>query len=755
MNKYKKILYLLAVFLCFFSFNFYTAFADDDGYYIKNMDVNVEGAPFEKDDSANLELKIGDEDKTIEGDKTYVITYTLKFYNDEQANGDYIYLNILGDEWDTYIENFTSTVTYPKNSTLENINITDGEYGSKTSTYTKYTTNQNKINISSKSTIPANCAVTINTKLNEGAFKNAPMKKYPYTIKSDIVNAKITDEKNYIINRDYIVEINEQRDENNLINLYLWENYSNDYIKNVNIDNQNISFNSSDNALVLPKEKGIYKFKVTYEVEPVLAGDVNFYINTPYDEGKTEKLKVNITSPFNIDDYYVNFMEKGVNLGTKRYTSDINNKTLTFTNLNNVNAGEYVNFTLQVDNNLFKRPTPFVYYVFLVLSLLTLPLFIFSYIKNKDKDKEPFISAVEFYPPQNLNSADVAYAYNQKVSTRDMVSLIFYWASHNHIKITINKDKSFILEKINKLDDKHKKYEKTIFKDLFKAGDDKSVTDEQLEDATIESINSSRKVVKDYFKNEKDLINRHSIKKARLISLLPIIIILLNFIYNGILSHNLTSSLFMSLILIVSFLIFSNLFISISKNNSKNKYISENKFKSILLKSLLLLIYIIINIFISLYNQLSVSSNIITLLISIIDIVLCGLIVSRSDYGKDILAKIEGFKNFIEVAEKERLEALLEDDPYYFYNTLPFAQVLGVTKKWIDKFDKISMQQPPFYNTYYPMNDIYAISMLNSSLNNITSTVSSSDYAPSSSSDGFGGGGFSGGGGGGGGGSSW
>ena len=118
-----------------------------------------------------------------------------------------------------------------------------------------------------------------------------------------------------------------------------------------------------------------------------------------------------------------------------------------------------------------------------------------------------------------------------------MVSLIFYWASHNHIKITINKDKSFMLEKINKLDDKHKKYEKTIFKDLFKAGDDKSVTDEQLEDATIESINSSRKDVKDYFKNEKDLINRHSIKKARLISLLPIIIILLNFISsNGILS---------------------------------------------------------------------------------------------------------------------------------------------------------------------------------------------------------------------------
>ena len=218
----------------------------------------------------------------------------------------------------------------------------------------------NKINISSKSTIPANCAVTINAKLKEGAFKNAPMKKYPYIIKSDIVNATITEEKNYIINRDYIVEINENRDENNLINLSLWEKYSSDYMKNITIDNKKISFNSSNNSLVLPKEKGIYKFKVTYEVEPVLAGDVNFYINTPYDEGKTENLEVNITSPFNIDDYYVDFIEKGVNLGTKRYTSDINNNTLTFTNLNNVNAGEYINFTLQVDNNLFKRPKKYI-----------------------------------------------------------------------------------------------------------------------------------------------------------------------------------------------------------------------------------------------------------------------------------------------------------------------------------------------------------------------------------------------------------
>ena len=111
---------------------------------------------------------------------------------------------------------------------------------------------------------------------------------------------------------------------------------------------------------------------------------------------------------------------------------------------------------------------------------------IFLYIKNRDK--EPFISAVEFYPPKDLNSAEVAYAYNQVLINRDIVSLLYYWASDNHIKITINKDDSFKLKKINELDDKHKEYEKTLFEDIFKAGDGKKVTDKDLKDATTKAF---------------------------------------------------------------------------------------------------------------------------------------------------------------------------------------------------------------------------------------------------------------------------
>lgn len=797
MKKIKQILVILVTIMCIFNFMPYSVHADDDGYYIKHMDVQVKandkrefkiretlkvyfneerhgiirkipiegslenykitdvsvvGDPFEKYDGENLELKIGDEDKTIEGDKTYIINYTLKYYDDEQVDGDYIYLNVLGTEWDTYIENFTSTITYPKNATLQKITITDGEYGSKTSTYVNYTTNKNQINIKSKSTIPSYCGVTVNAKLNQGAFKNAPIRRYPYTVKSDIMNAQITEEKKYLINREYIIETNEEREENNLIRIYLWEDEGRDYIKNVSIDNEKINFDSSDNTLILPKEKGAYKFKVTYEVEPVLSGDVNFCLNNFKNEGKIEKLKVSITSPYNMDGYDVYFKEKGVNLGTKRYSAEINNKTLTFSNLNNINVGESISLSIKINNDLFSRPNPFIYYISIIASLIILVLLIFIYIKNRDK--EPFISAVEFYPPKDLNSAEVAYAYNQVLINRDIVSLLYYWASDNHIKITINKDDSFKLKKINELDDKHKEYEKTLFEDIFKAGDGKKVTDKDLKDATIDSINDSKGDIKRYFKDERELVDKSSVKKARLIELLPAISILLTFIYDGILSHDLSFSLLVSGALILILLVCTESFIAFSKSNTKNKYVGKKKVSSIVLKSYLLLVYIVVNFIFLKYSELPASSMILTFLVSIMGLVLSGLVIKRTSYGKDILAQIEGFRNFMEVAEKERLEALLEDDPYYFYNTLPYAQVLGVTKKWIDKFDGISMKQPDYYDTYYPMRDIYAINMLNNSLNNVTSTVSKSAYSPSSS-DGFDGGGFSGGGGGGGGGSSW
>lgn len=65
----------------------------------------------------------------------------------------------------------------------------------------------------------------------------------------------------------------------------------------------------------------------------------------------------------------------------------------------------------------------------------------------------------------------------------------------------------------------------------------------------------------------------------------------------------------------------------------------------------------------------------------------------KEEYTKE-LGEILGFKEFIVYAEKERLEALLQDTPQLFYSVLPYAQVLGVSDIWEKKFRGLTVEPP-------------------------------------------------------------
>ena len=131
----------------------------------------------------------------------------------------------------------------------------------------------------------------------------------------------------------------------------------------------------------------------------------------------------------------------------------------------------------------------------------------------------------------------------------------------------------------------------------------------------------------------------------------------------------------------------------------------------------------------------------------------------RTKYGNEMFGKLKGFKNFLETAEKEKLESMVLENPNYFYDILPFTYVLGISDKWIKKFESISLQAPSWYNSSNGFDVSSFGTFMNSTMVSAQSAMSSS---PSSSSDGFSsdgggssGGGSSGGGSGGGGGGSW
>lgn len=125
----------------------------------------------------------------------------------------------------------------------------------------------------------------------------------------------------------------------------------------------------------------------------------------------------------------------------------------------------------------------------------------------------------------------------------------------------------------------------------------------------------------------------------------------------------------------------------------------------------------------------------------------------RTPYGNEMLGKLKGFKRFLETAEKPQLESLVEQNPEYFYNILPYTYALGVSDKWMKQFETIALQAPNWYDSSDDFNMHTFGTFMTTTMKSATSAMSSS---PSdSSSSGSSGGESSGGGSGGGGGGSW
>lgn len=124
----------------------------------------------------------------------------------------------------------------------------------------------------------------------------------------------------------------------------------------------------------------------------------------------------------------------------------------------------------------------------------------------------------------------------------------------------------------------------------------------------------------------------------------------------------------------------------------------------------------------------------------------------RTKAGNQVYGQILGFKEFIKKAELDRLKMLVEENPSYYYDIMPYAYVLGLSDQWIENFETMHMSEPDWYSGRDPFGDAVFYSMVRSA--NACATAPEASGG-GSSGGGFSGGGFSGGGSGGGGGGAW
>ena len=445
----------------------------------------------------------------------------------------------------------------------------------------------------------------------------------------------------------------------------------------------------------------------------------NFYFNLIGLDWDTtiRHVDFNITLPKPFDPSKLGFSSG--NFGSTGY----NPNHLKYTVKDNVITGSYSDVLLPRQALTVRLSLPPNYFnynynlsfrlnLFLALIFTTIVLLVFIYFKLL-KNPKHVVETVEFYPPENFNSLDTALAYYGRLSNKHILSLLIYLADQGYLKIIDlspqNPQKSFRLFKkppnfkIIRL----KKYDGTNPEEkLFMGGlFSRSRTDKDGNLYTTKSLLSL---------NFYNTINR--------------------------ISTSIHSSDKFSQIFATKQVIFARFFI-----------IS------------LLTIAAFFSYFIFFINLRSVGDTLLFSLCSALPITALATLTTfklnkRTSYGVKLLGKIRGFRKFLATAEKPDLESLVESDPTYFYKILPYTYALGLSDKWVKKFESIAVEPVEWYS-YSGSNLTNTIALNNFINTNLTSSLSSFTSAPSysggSSGSGSSGGSSSGGGSGGGGGGSW
>ncbi len=341
------------------------------------------------------------------------------------------------------------------------------------------------------------------------------------------------------------------------------------------------------------------------------------------------------------------------------------------------------------------------------VQVLITALVVLLFFKRGKDDK--IIKTVEFYPPDDMPPVELGYFYDGKVDNEDMTGMILWYAQNGYLKIVQTGEKSGLFRKTKPILELHKikplpkdapAYSWALFNAIF---DGRTVLKmEDIPEGFGDDYLEAKDMVKLYFKDNNQHITDPSSLKAR------------------------GPALLMAMAIFAVMMIAEAFF-----NVSSTALVPL------------------------------VGSTIICEIICFLCIV---FMPKPSKFRTQLLGRILGFKDFIEYAEVDRINMLVEEDPEYFYNILPYAYIFGLTDKWIKNFDKLALQPPSWYegggafDSFTPFYMAMAFDdSINSSLISALPTPSSSSFSGGGSdfSGGGGGGGFSGGGGGGGGGGAW
>ena len=496
--------------------------------------------------------------------------------------------------------------------------------------------------------------------------------------------------------------------------------------------------------VILPTGLKVYTIKYKYYMgnDPYKGFDEFIFHNFgDYWGTEINNASVEITMPEDIDVSKVKFFadkyrKKDISSNVYYYT-DKNTLYATVSSLYNLRKS--LTIDIELPEGYFNKAESNYGYLSLTFCLLIIMITLIVFVKwiRYGKDYDKVSETVEFYAPEGLDAAEIGYIYKWDSGKKLAIAIIVELASKGYIKIDEDKDTRTITNlcsknidaEINrkvvaiKLRDVIGKNDIDIVNEIFKDNSSRVEITSDFDNF----YNKTKKLVSDgYIKIESDTINNYTKeeidniikeKQKKLSGLTSNEKIVYNQLFKD-----------KDVNVISSDTEFYTVFAKITENleyELADKIKDVKSYKQMMISSALFFINCVyFRSAFSIYKDLDPKYKIlylITFILLIVCLVLTILMKRRNTYGEQIKAKVEGFKNYLETAEKDQLEVQAMSNPNYFYDILPYAYVLGVSKVWIDKFKDIPMPKSEMGSFDYYNVDSY-------------DSLSSSIYSGSSSS---------------------
>lgn len=491
--------------------------------------------------------------------------------------------------------------------------------------------------------------------------------------------------------------------------------------------------------------------------------DLLYFNVVPHDWSTSiSSSSINITMPKSFSAESVSFIGGTAGESTEAAVTkqvDAESRTITAGTTKNLMFGEGITVLAFLDEGYFTNELTYLpQHIILILSIIIPALIaaVLFFIFGKDTK---MVTPVEFTPPNGLTPAEVGYIADGYADKNDIISLIIYWADKGYINIIEKEDKSITLQKIRDLPKSAKNFEKTFFGELFRQSSVQQFDKIENEKMLTALTTSAKQLSETYNKNNKIFTVSSLVSRAIAAVLTVIPLAAAVFIGSYIACRNDFYFAFIPVFLICAgaFMLGSGIdyFYTQKKLNIRSK---------IGIGFLIYIVGAVVYVIIGNINDIDSRYLVLSLVSNMISVAAAMFMRKRTDFGSDISGRIIGFKDFLERAEKDKIDMLCEQNPQYFYNILPYAYVLGITDTFAKKFEHINLSPPAWYTPYDRSSfySAYNVLMFSHIFGRNMSFVQSKINVPASpagsgggfSGSGFGGG-FSGGGFGGGGGGSW